>query len=235
MSNQTTKKSIHDGHRQRVRENVLKNGFEQLEDHRLLELLLFYSIPRGDTNELAHKLLNEFGSLSGVIKASPRQLAKISGIGISSAIQLSAIGELCIRAIKEKNDKRIAYKSEEEIKGLAESYYFNEINERFLVLCFDSGMRFVLGEFISEGDSIHTDFDIKKFISKVIESEARFVVLVHNHPYGTPDPSAADVNTTATVSTMLRKLDYRLFDHIIIGCDSTLSMKTQTRYSEFFC
>ena len=77
MSDHTTKKNVHEKHRKRVRENVLKNGFKQLGDHQLLELLLFYSIPRGDTNELAHKLLNEFGGLSGVIKASPEALTKV--------------------------------------------------------------------------------------------------------------------------------------------------------------
>ncbi len=234
MSNQTTKKSIHDGHRERVRENVLKNGFEQLEDHRLLELLLFYSIPRGDTNELAHKLLNEFGSLSCVLKASPKKLMKVSGIGEGSAIYLSAMGELCVRAMREKSSKRVSYKSDESLKRLAESYYFNETKERFLVLGFDSGMKLVLDDFISEGDSIRTDFDIKHFVSIVIESDADYIMLVHNHPDGEAYPSGADLDTTAVISTMLKKLSVGLLDHIIIGSDRTLSVKNETTFSSLF-
>ncbi len=234
MSNQTTKKSIHDGHRERVRENVLKNGFEQLEDHKLLELLLFYSIPRGDTNELAHKLLNEFGSLSGVLKATPKKLMKVSGIGESSAIYLSAMGELCIRAMREKNITRTSYKSDEAIKKLAQSYFFNETKERFLVLGFDSGMKLILNDFISEGDSIHTEFDLKHFVSKVIESESDSIVLVHNHPDGQAYPSGADLDATAVISTMLKKLGVKLLDHIIISSEKTLSVKNETTFSKLF-
>ena len=111
MSNQATKKNIHAGHRERVRENVLKNGFEQLEDHRLLELLLFYSIPREDTNEIAHRLLNEFGSFTEIVKATPKKLSEVQGVGKNSAIQIAAIGELYKRVIEEGAVKRTPYKT----------------------------------------------------------------------------------------------------------------------------
>jgi len=234
MSNQTTKKSIHDGHRERVRENVLKNGFEQLEDHRLLELLLFYSIPRGDTNELAHRLLNEFGSLSEIIKASPKKLTKVLGIGESSAIHLSAIGELCIRVQKEGAIKKTAYKNDQEITNLVKSHYLNETNERLLLVCFDSGMRLKHLEFISEGDTVSTDLDLKKVVSKVIECDASFVVLAHNHPEGKAYPSGADIDTTSSVSVMLRKLNVVLADHIILNSDSVYSMRADSRFTNIF-
>ena len=83
-------KNLHAGHRERVRENVINNGFSQLEDHRLLELLLFYSIPRGDTNEIAHTLLKEFGSLGGVISAPKEELIKICGVGENTAVFLAS-------------------------------------------------------------------------------------------------------------------------------------------------
>jgi DNA repair protein RadC len=169
MSKSTNEKSIHAGHRKRVKSNVYKNGFEQLEDHKLLELLLFYSIPREDTNELAHRLLDEFGSLSEVIKASPSRLARVSGIGGSSAILLSSIGELCMRVLKEGNVKRTPYKSQKEIIDLVKSHYLNEEKERFLIICFDANMRMKRALFISEGDSMHVDFDIKTMLSKVLE------------------------------------------------------------------
>jgi DNA repair protein RadC len=123
MSSQNTKKSVHAGHRERVRENVLKNGFEQLEDHRLLELLLFYSIPREDTNELAHNLLNKFGSLAGVTKASPKELKKVSGVGDNTAVMLSSMGELCVRVLKEGNIKKTPYLKSSEIIDLIKSHY----------------------------------------------------------------------------------------------------------------
>ncbi len=234
MSNQTTKKNIHDGHRGRVRENVLKNGFEQLEDHRLLELLLFYSIPRGDTNELAHRLLNEFGSLSGVIKASPEALTKVLGVGESSAIQLSAIGELCMRAIKEGPVKKTAYKDDKEIIELVKSQYFNEENERLLLVCFDNIMRLKHLEFISEGNAVTTDLDVKKILSRALAYDTKFVVIAHNHPDGPAFPSGADIDTTASLSVTLRKIDLILNDHIILGSDSVYSMRVDSKYSQMF-
>ena len=234
MSNQTTKKSIHDGHRERVRENVLKNGFEQLEDHRLLELLLFYSIPRGDTNEIAHRLLNEFGTLSGVIKAPPKKVAKILGVGENSVVLLSAIGELCVRVSKERASKRTAYRTEEEIVELVTSHYLNETEEKFLLVCFDSGMKVRYSGFISEGDSIHTELDMKNFISKVIENDASIIVIAHNHPDGDTSPSGADISTTAAISVMMRKIGVVLYDHVILSQESYLSMRSSKIFKNYF-
>jgi DNA repair protein RadC len=234
MSSQNTNKSVHAGHRERVRENVLKNGFEQLEDHKLLELLLFYSIPREDTNELAHRLLNEFHSLSGVIKASPKQLQKVIGVGDNTAVLLSSMGELCVRVLKEGNIKKTPYLNYEDLLNLIKSHYISESKERFLLVCLDSGFRLKLIEFISEGDSVSVDFDIKKLISKVLECDASVVVIAHNHPNGNSTPSGSDVDVTASISVMLRKMNISLFDHIIIGEDNHYSMRKQPEFSNLF-
>ncbi|MBR6551452.1 MAG: DNA repair protein RadC [Clostridia bacterium] len=234
MSSQNTNKSVHAGHRERVRENVLKNGFEQLEDHKLLELLLFYSIPREDTNELAHRLLNEFHSLSGVIKASPKQLQKVIGVGDNTAVLISAMGELCVRVLKEGNIKKTPYLNYEDLLNLIKSHYISESKERFLLVCLDSGFRLKLVEFISEGDSVSVDFDIKKLVTKVLECDASIVVIAHNHPNGNSTPSGSDVDVTASISVMLRKMNISLFDHIIIGEDNHYSMRKQPEFSNLF-
>ena len=234
MSSQNTNKSVHAGHRERVRENVLKNGFEQLEDHKLLELLLFYSIPREDTNELAQRLLNEFHSLSGVIKASPKQLQKVIGVGDNTAVLISAIGELCVRVLKEGNIKKTPYLNYEDLLNLIKSHYISESKERFLLVCLDSGFRLKLVEFISEGDSVSVDFDIKKLVTKVLECDASIVVIAHNHPNGNSTPSGSDVDVTASISVMLRKMNISLFDHIIIGEDNHYSMRKQPEFSNLF-
>ena len=234
MSSQNTNKSVHAGHRERVRENVLKNGFEQLEDHKLLELLLFYSIPREDTNELAHRLLNEFHSLSGVIKASPKQLQKVIGVGDNTAVLLSAMGELCVRVLKEGNIKKTPYLNYEDFLNLIKSHYISESKERFLLVCLDSGFRLKLVEFISEGDSVSVDFNIKKLVTKVLECDASIVVIAHNHPNGNSTPSGSDVDVTASISVMLRKMNISLFDHIIIGEDNHYSMRKQPEFSNLF-
>jgi len=82
---------VHEGHRKRLKERFLREGLDSFEQHQVLELLLFFSIPRKDTNELAHTLLNRYGSLSGVFEADPKDLATTPGIGENSAILLSLI------------------------------------------------------------------------------------------------------------------------------------------------
>lgn len=234
MSSQNNKKSVHAGHRERVRENVLKNGFEQLEDHRLLELLLFYSIPREDTNELAHNLLNRFGSLAGVVKASPKELKKVSGVGDNTAVMLSSLGELCVRVLKEGNIKKTPYLNSSEIIELIKSHYINESIERFLLICFDSMMHLKFVEFISEGDTTKVEFDVKNLLGYVIDCDASLIVLAHNHPNGNPTPSGADIDTTFNISVTLRKIGVELIDHVIIGENSHYSMRNQSQYANLF-
>lgn len=234
MSSQNTKKNVHAGHRERVRENVLKNGFEQLEDHRLLELLLFYSIPREDTNELAHRLLNEFDSLAGVVKASPKQLERVIGVGRNTAVMLSGMGELCVRVLKEGNIKKTPYLNNAELISLVKSHYISESKERFLVVCFDSGFRLKLVEFVSEGDSVKVDFDIKKLVSIILDCDASYVVIAHNHPDGDSFPSGADIDVTASISVMLRRIKVALFDHIILGEKTHFSMREHDAFASYF-
>ena len=234
MSNQTTKKNIHAGHRERVRENVLKNGFEQLEDHRLLELLLFYSIPREDTNEIAHRLLDEFGSFSEIIKATPKKLTQVQGVGKNSAIQLAAMGELFKRVVEEGVVKRTPYKTIEELVALVRSQYLNEKNEKMLFICFDSAMRLKKIESFTEGDSVRTSTELKTALSKILENDPSFVIMAHNHPEGPALPSNADVTSTSTVSTTLRTLGINLVDHIIINRTAYFSMREDSRYKNLF-
>lgn len=234
MSNQTTKKNIHAGHRERVRENVLKNGFEQLEDHRLLELLLFYSIPREDTNEIAHRLLNEFGSFTEMIKATPKQLSEVSGVGKNSAIQIAAIGELYKRVLKEGAIIRKPYRSIDELVALVRSQYLNEKNEKLLLICFDSSMRLKKVESFTEGDSVRTSVDMKIAISKILENDPSFVIMAHNHPEGPALASGADVDSTLSFSNLLRKIGIELVDHIIINQNSYFSMRGDVRYRSIF-
>ncbi len=235
MSDHTTKKNVHEKHRKRVRENVLKNGFKQLEDHQLLELLLFYSLPRGDTNELAHELINEFDkSLSAVFNATPTELMRVKGVGENSAIQLAAISELCDRIIKATPPKRKIFKSNEEIISLVKKQFVNVTTEKLLIICFDSAMRVKNIDFIAEGDSGRLTSELKNIVSKILEHDPVSVIIAHNHPQGSALPSGADIDATATLSVLLRKLDIALSDHIIVNPNSYYSMREDERYSAIF-
>ncbi len=229
------KENIHSGHRKRVKANVVKNGYSQLEDHRLLELILFYSIPQADTNELAHKLLNEFGSFDDVMRADIKRLSKVKGVGENTAILLSAIGEMSYRAGKLKFKKKSSYKNANDYKELAIAELSAERNETVAVFCFDSSGRLLNTERISQGDEFSASFDIKKIVAAIMDSNGINAVIAHNHPLGECYPSAGDIDSTRNIAVMLRHLGFCLADHIIVdGKNNTYSMQSDERFTQIF-
>ncbi len=235
MEKKTDRKNIHYGQRKRVKENVSKNGFSYLEDHKLLELLLFYSIPQADTNELAHQLITEFGSLDEVFKADINRLRKIKGVGENTAVMLATIGETFSRVSKVKTNKKYVYKTEEDFKNLAISRLSNQMNEKVMIFCFDSAKRLRKEIVISEGNETTSSVDVRKAVQAVIDCDATSAILAHNHPNGTCEPSGSDIDSTRAVCVMFRKLGFMLADHIVVGTDdSAYSMRSDPMFSQLF-
>ena len=228
-------KNIHSGHRKRVKANVIKNGFSQLEEHKLLELMLFYSIPREDTNELAHKLINHFGSFEEVFKADIEQLKRVDGVGENTAIMIAATGETFNRISKAKPPKKRVYKNTEDLKELAFSLLKGEKNEKVFLICFDAKKTLKRYTVISEGDEISSEINMKEVIKNLVDSDSSIAVLAHNHPTSSAEPSASDVDSTRMICVTLRKIGYALADHIIIGeNDDAYSMHLDPRFSSLF-
>lgn len=217
-----SKQSIHDGHRARVRKNVVDNGFSQLEDHKLLELLLFYAIPRGDTNDIAHALLNQFGSLGGVLSASVEELQKVNGVGESTAVYLAGCHELLTRVARSDERKKPICKTAEDLKKLIHPSFLNCEKERIYLFCFDRFHRFIRAFLLAEGDSGSGEINYRYLTECAVSSKACFAVLAHNHPFVTARPSLADIDTTRSVAVHLRRLDISLADHLIFGTDNTV-------------
>ena len=228
-------KNIHSGHRKRVKANVIKNGFSQLEEHKLLELMLFYSIPREDTNELAHKLINHFGSFEEVFKADIEQLKRVDGVGENTAIMIAATGESFNRISKAKPPKKRVYKNTEDLKELAFSLLKGEKNEKVFLICFDAKKTLKRYTVISEGDEVSSEINMKEVIKNLVDSDSSIAVLAHNHPTSSAEPSASDVDSTRMVCVTLRKIGYALADHIIVGENGeAYSMHLDPRFSSLF-
>ncbi len=235
MANPVDNKSIHSGHRQRVKSKALKKGYSQFEDHQLLELLLFYSIPREDTNETAHALLNEFGSIDEVLHASPERLKKVKGVGENTATLITLLGELNCRAAKVKHKRKSAYKSSADFKSLAVSRLSGERNEKVYIFCFDSVGKLKREVELSTGDEASSYIDVKSAVRAMMDSDSKTAVLAHNHPDGTVEPSAADIDSTRSVCVMFRKLGFLLIDHIIVGAENnSYSMYDDSDLSPMF-
>ena len=227
--------NVHAGHRSRVKQAVKENGFGHLTDRRLLELMLFYSIPRADTNDIARNLLDEFGSLHEVFSTDIERLTKVEGVGESTAMLIATAGEAFRRSSMPKIDGRVALKTTEDIKSLARSQLYGLNNENVILVCLDNAKRVKKIVHLSEGNKRESFIDVRKAVQNAIESEATTAFIAHNHPENSCDPSASDVDSTRSLCVMFRKLGVVLIDHIIIGSDgSAYSMRTDKAFTQLF-
>lgn len=221
--------SIHDGHRQRLKQRFRKEGLDNFDDLYVLELLLFYCIPRADTNPLAHRLLDHFGSLTAILDASPEELEKVEGIGANASTFLSLITQVgryyqVRRAEAGKILSRI-----EDCGDYLKSYFVGRDRETVFVLCLDAKCKVICCKLVGEGSVNSANVPIRRVVEIALASNATTVVLAHNHPSGLAIPSADDIQTTYCVATALQAVEITLADHIVVSNEDYVSM-VQSRY-----
>ncbi len=209
--------NIHEGHRERMRSRFLQEGADGMATHEILEMLLYGTIPRGDTNEIAHHLLDEFGSISNLIEADPHEIAKTAGVGIKSAVFLSLLHELVLRYEREKLDQKPALTSISRSVEYCRALLAFRPTERFYVICLDSRRKILHTSKISEGTVNDAAVSPRMVAEKALRYQATSVLLCHNHPKGSVKPSFDDINLTARLNRMLEPLGVEVVDHIIIG------------------
>lgn len=229
------KKNVHKDHRKRVRERVVNHGFSQLEEHELLELLLFYSIPVKDTNELAHDIIDHFGSLKEVFEADIEQLQKVRGVGERTAIMIAAMGEAFRKFSENPQPRKRVYKNTEALKKVAVSLLGNKTTEEVVLLCFDETKKLKHYVTISSGNKVSSEIDMKLVVKNLVDSDSSIAVIAHNHPTSSAEPSAQDIDSTRMLCVTLRKIGFALADHIIVGENGTAySMHLDPRFSALF-
>ena len=217
--------TIHAGHREKMRDRFIREkGFENYEDHQIMELLLFYANARGDTNPLAHQLLEEFGSLKGVLEARPEQLMTVKGIGkqqavlISMVVPLTRVWHRCAMTVPD----RIGNSREAENYCL--SILAGERTERFYVISLNAKCNVLGRRKISEGSLSEVSAYPRMVMETALNYNAHSVLLCHNHPGGTCAPSPEDIASTIQLQQLLNGVGIMLLDHIIVANDSTYSM-----------
>ena len=217
--------SIHDGHRQRMKERMLKSGMDSMCEHEILEVLLYSSIPRCDTNEHAHRLINRFGSLLKVLNAPIEELVKVEGIGINTATYLNLLGaahrHLCIS----KSSEMKTLSAPDDFYEYLKSYYVGISNEVAYLLCLDAKLSVVGCYKVADGGVNSTDISIRKIVQTAFAASASNIVLSHNHPGGFELPSDADKDFTAALYRALQAVDVSLIDHIIVNDYGYISMR----------
>ena len=216
--------SIHDGHRQRMKERFREEGLDHFSDIQVLELLLFYCIPRKDTNPIAHALLNRFGSLSQVLDAPIEELAKVPGMGESAATFLSlttAVGRYyqVDRAMKVE-----ILSSIDQCGQYLVPFFYGRRNETVFLLCLDAKCKVLCCKELGEGSVNSAGVPIRRIVETALGVNATTVILAHNHPSGIAVPSSEDVLATQRVAAALRTVEIYLADHIVVADDDFVSM-----------
>ncbi len=212
------KENLHKDHRQRLKNRFLNEGLDSFEKHNILELLLFFAIPQLDTNELAHRLLNEFGSLSGVFNASYDELIGVPGIGSHAATLLKLMPELFAAYLRDKAERgsKKPFTIDDAAKYLI-PFYITSQNEVVRALYFDNGMNLMENVVIFEGDVNSAKLSYAEIAKIAILRGYPNVIVAHNHPNGSPLPSLEDNRTTSILNESLKTLNINLLEHIIIS------------------
>lgn len=227
--------SVHDGHRRRMRERFLKNGLSSFEKHEVLEILLFYCVPRANINEVAHRLIDRFKTVYGVLRATPEELLSVEGVGESTVTYLSLLNEAVRYVGVEKSEDMDCLPDTDACVAYLKELFVGMNKETVYLLCLDA-KRTVLGHYlISEGSVTSANIPTRTVIAKVLSSNAAYAVLAHNHPGGLAIPSMEDEEATAYIEMMLQGVGVTLLDHIIISDRDYVSLKNKSVHKATFC
>lgn len=207
---------MHAKHRERLRERYLKTGPDGFNSHELLELLLFYALPRINTNDIAHKLLDQFGSLEKVLTATTIELRQVPGIGEHSAILISLIKPLAHRSesIQIKNPQ---LNTIEKAAQYCVQLFRGVRTEQLRLICLDAQFRVTYSNIMQSGIVDEVPIYTRQVVQTALLHDASSIILTHNHPGQTPRPSLQDINATRELLSALQPLGISLCDHIIVA------------------
>ena len=216
--------NLHSGHRDRLRKKFLDNGFDGMEPHEALELMLFYAIPRKDTNPIAHKLLIDFGSLSAVLDA-PIDKLKESGLSENCAIYLNMLPHICRMYMDDRHNNKEKIIDIDNVGEKVKHKFLGRNYEAVVLLLLDTKLKEVYCGVINKGSVSASEIYIRKVIELAVAYNARYAVLAHNHPSGLALPSNDDIATTQRVYNALKLINVSLVDHIIVADDDYVSLR----------
>lgn len=216
--------NLHEGHRKRLQNRYLAGGSEGMSDHNLLELLLFYSVPRVDTNETAHRLLETFGSLEGVLKADHLALMSVNGVGEKSAVQIKLIFDIYNRINEQKSENKRSMLVIDNVRDYLVSRMSKYNDEVLMLLMLNHSGELIRSCVVGIGGKGFVNIDIRKIIEPAYACSASSVIIAHNHPDGKLIPSREDISATAHVYSSLKSLHLDLSEHYIVNSKDVLGI-----------
>lgn len=219
------KESIHAEHRKRQRKKFAEYGPEHFTDIEILEFLLFYAIPRGNTNQIAHALLDHFLSFRAVLEADQQELTAVEGVGPASAALICLVRELHRRYSAGAFRERPVLKGSREIGDYLQGRFRYRNEETAMLLCLDGGSRPISCRVLNEGSGVEVSISVRAVVDIALRDKAARVVLAHNHLSGTALPSNADILTTRQLWSTLRSIGVDLADHLIFSGEDYISLR----------
>lgn len=219
------KNNIHREHRARQRKKFAEHGPENFTDIEVLEFLLYYAIPRRDTNELAHALLDQFRSLRAVLEADQKELMTVEGVGPSAAALICLVRELHRRYSAGAFQKRPVLRGTRQIGAYLLGRFRYRKEETAMLLCLDAGSRPISCRVLGEGSGVNVNISPREIVDIALRDKAARVVLAHNHLSGIALPSSADIAATRQLWETLRVIGVELTDHLIFADEDFVSLR----------
>ncbi len=215
------------GHRARLRKRLLEGGADALADHEVIEYLLMTAIPRRDTKPIARTLLKQFGTLAGVFNADPAALARHPGMGETSAAALRIVALAARRLARTQATAQPMLSSWQALIDYLTIDMAHLTVERVRVLYLDTRNRLIRDEHVTDGSIDEAAIHPREVIRRALDLGATAIIIVHNHPSGSPEPSRADIQITNRIAEAGRLLGITVHDHVIIGREGHVSLKAK--------
>lgn len=220
------KKNLHAGHRERLRKRFIDSGLDGFNEHEVLELLLCYAIPRRDVNDLAHTLIERFGSLSEVLDAPVSALMSVEGVGEQAAVLIKLIPQMTRKYQLSGigGSKKPVLDTVDKAGKFIIPYFQSMTEEAAYMLCLDPRCRLISVQLCGSGGEYSASASVKRIVETAARERADSVLLAHNHPGGVPMPSREDIEATKRIAGALKAVGIKLADHVVVACNEFMSM-----------
>lgn len=208
-------KNVHKGHRKRMKQRFREEGLNGFNDHQVLELLLYFALPQKDTNIIAHELLEKFGTLSRILEADDKDLVSVPGVGENTAALLTLVPALSQRYLKDRWGEKPVLDSTSKAGEYVLDLLTGRTYEVFFVICLDSQCGVIFPALVHEGTIDQAPVYPRMIVETVLRHKAHSIILAHNHPGGSPQPSKQDIEVTKKIRQALQPISVSVLDHII--------------------
>jgi len=215
----------HASHRKRMRERYSKDGADSLKLHEFIELVLYYAIPRVNTNNIAHELVNKFKTFSNILEADENALKEIRGISDNTALFFKVLANAVKLYNLDKAQDTGDIKNKNYYEDYLLNYYKTETIEKVLLLTLNAKMNIISEDIICIGNVNSTKVDMNKMLKTALVNNASSVILAHNHPSGVAYPSPDDLETTKRILNIFNEVNINFIDHYIVAGNQIASVR----------